>query len=155
MAIADPLLTGTELAAALRVTTGAVTTWKANGCPWQDKNGRPHYVLHKVVEWRLKEARASSAPLDKEAEQVRKLKAEADRVEIEVAQARGDVVPVAEFDRVIAVEHEYLRTALVKMPSTFADLVAERTGCPIGVAQAVLADVVDATLTSLQEGAPE
>lgn len=153
MAIADKLLTGTELATEMRVKTGTVSGWKADGCPWQEKGGRPMYVLHKVVDWRLAQARAATTPLDKEAEQVRKLKAEADRVEIEVAQARGELVPVAEFDRVVAVEHEYLRTALVKMPSTFADMVAERTGCPIGVAQSVLADVVDATLTSLQEGA--
>ena len=150
MAKVAETLTGAELASALGVQTGTVTMWKADGCPHRQQSGRAVYVLKQVVDWRIAQARAAAAPLDKEAEQVRKLKAEADRVEIDVAKARGELVPVTAFETAIAGEHERLRGALLKMPSQFAYIVAERTGCAMGVAQSILADIADETLAELQ-----
>ena len=107
-----------------------------------------------VYRWRLGQAEQTAIPLDKEAEQVRKLKAEADRVEIEVAKARGELVPVSEFEKAVAADHDEMRAALLSLPSRFARLVVDRTGCGMALAQTLLADIADGTLTELQAGGP-
>jgi phage terminase Nu1 subunit (DNA packaging protein) len=110
------------------------------------------YVPADVTNWRIERAERSQAPLDKDAEQVRKLKAEADRVELEVAKVRGELLPAAAFEQALAEEHDEIRAALVSLPSRFARLVVERTGCTMAVAQTLLADVADGTLAELQGG---
>jgi terminase small subunit / prophage DNA-packing protein len=150
MAKVSEILTAGELAEALKVTTAAVTKWKSEGCPCRIQSGRPVYVLADVVDWRLSRAKESARPLDKDEEQIRKLKAEADRVELEVAKVRGELVPVTEFERVLAEDHDETRAALTALPSKFARLVVDRTGCTMGVAQTLLADIADATLTEMQ-----
>lgn len=154
MATASPTLTTGEVAEIFGVTPGTVTNWKADGCPYRTRDGRPAYVLRQVIEWRVEQARLSSAPPDMKAEQLRKLKAEADRVELEVAEARGDLVPLADFDTALASEHEAMRAALTSLPSKFSRLVADRTGCTMALAQAVLSDVADRTMIELRDEMP-
>ena len=153
MALAAETYTAAELARTMGVTPATITNWKADGCPYRQMSGRPVYVLKDVIDWRLAQARAASAPLDKEAEQVRKLKAEADRVEIDVAKARAVLVPHTAMEEALAEEHDALRAALVSLPSRFARVVVDRTGCSMATAQTLLADIADATLTDLQGGA--
>jgi terminase small subunit / prophage DNA-packing protein len=145
-------LRGQALATLFGVARSTVTTWKSEGCPSQPdtKDGAPTYLPSEVVQWLTDRAKESAAPLDKDAEQVRKLKAEADRVELEVAKVRGELVPLSEFERVLAADHDETRAALTALPSKFARLVVDRTGCTMGVAQTLLADIADATLTEMQ-----
>jgi phage terminase Nu1 subunit (DNA packaging protein) len=146
-------VSATEMARLSGVTLSAVTNWKAEGCPHAvDSRGRVVYVPADVTNWRIERAERSQAPLDKDAEQVRKLKAEADRVELEVAKVRGELLPAAAFEQALAEEHDEVRAALVSLPSRFARLVVERTGCSMAVAQTLLADVADGTLAELQGG---
>lgn len=152
MADAPAPMSGSALAAWFGVSRQTVSDWKAAGCPFEPgKNGAPTYLPSKVWAWREAQRERETAPLDKDAEQVRKLKAEADRVEIEVAKLRGDLVPVADFEKAIADEHDEMRAAWVSLPSKAARLVSERTGCSMAIAQTLLADIADATLTELQE----
>lgn len=148
----DDGVSATELATMLGLSLQTVTDWKAEGMPHRMKSGRPAYVLREVVRWLREKERKNAAPMDKESEQLRKLRAEADLKEIEVAAARGDLIPAALFEKTVALEHERMRGALLKMPSTFAHLVADRTGCAMGAAQSLLADLADQTLTELQRG---
>jgi phage terminase Nu1 subunit (DNA packaging protein) len=147
-------LSGAQIAALFGVGRSTVTEWNGQGCPSQPnpKTGAPTYLPSDVYRWRLAQAESATTPqeLDKEAEQVRKLKAEADRVELEVAKVRGELLPAAAFEQALADEHDEVRAALVSLPSRFARLVVERTGCSMAVAQTLLADVADGTLTELQ-----
>jgi phage terminase Nu1 subunit (DNA packaging protein) len=153
MADAPAPLTGAALAAWFGVARQTVSDWKAAGCPFHPgKNGAPTYLPAEVWAWRESARERESAPLDKDAEQVRKLKAEADRVELEVAKVRGELLPAAAFEQALAEEHDEIRAALVSLPSRFARLVVERTGCTMAVAQTLLADVADGTLAELQGG---
>ena len=145
-------LSGAALSAAMGVARQTVSTWKSEGCPFtpDKRSGAPTYLVAEVVPWLIQRERESAAPLDKDAEQVRKLKAEADRVELEVAKVRGELVPITEFERVLAADHDETRAALTALPSKFARLVVDRTGCTMGVAQTLLADIADATLAEMQ-----
>ena len=149
---ADERLTGVDIAKLLHVTPAAVTQWKSWGCPYEEATSGPRYRLHKVIDWRLEQAKKSSAPMDKDAETLRKLTAEADLKEIEVAKARGVLVPMAAFDEAIAAEHDLTRAIILKTPSQFARVVVDRTGCTMAVAQTMLADIADAQLTELSQG---
>ncbi len=147
-------LSGAALATLLGVARNTVTDWKNAGCPHQPdpKTGAPTYLPSEVWTWRDRTREAATTPqeLDKEAEQVRKLKAEADRVELEVAKVRGELVPIAAFEQALADEHDEMRAAWVSLPSRYSRLVVERTGCTMAVAQTLLADIADGALTELQ-----
>ena len=156
MADAPAPLTGAALAAWFGVARQTVSDWKAAGCPFHPgKNGAPTYLPAEVWAWRESAREREAAPLDKDAEQVRKLKAEADRVELEVAKVRGELLPASAFEQALAEEHDEVRAALVSLPSRFARMVVERTGCSMAVAQTLLADVADGTLAELQGGDDE
>ena len=152
-------ISGTALAAVFGVARQTVSDWKNAGCPFEPdrRTGAPMYLPSEVWAWdRARQEKATTpVELDKEAEQVRKLKAEADRVELDVAKVRGTLLPADAFEKALADEHDELRAALVSLPSRFARLVVDRTGCTMAVAQTLLADVADGTLTELQGGDDE
>jgi phage terminase Nu1 subunit (DNA packaging protein) len=155
MADAPSPLTGAALAAWFGVARQTVSDWKAAGCPFHPgKNGAPTYLPAEVWAWRESARERESIPLDKDAEQVRKLKAEADRVELEVAKVRGELVPVAEFTKALASAQDDTRAAMTSLPSKHARLVVDRTGCTMGVAQTLLADIADSTLAEMQTDDP-
>jgi phage terminase Nu1 subunit (DNA packaging protein) len=83
-------------------------------------------------------------------ERLRKVRAEADRVELEVAQTRGELLPAALFEDAIGKEHDRTRAIVVSIPGKHARLIAEATGASIGTAQSALADLTDAILAELQ-----
>jgi terminase small subunit / prophage DNA-packing protein len=144
-----------EMARLSGVTLSAVTNWKAEGCPHAvDERGRVVYVPADVTNWRIERAGQSAAPLDKDAEQVRKLKAEADFKELEVAKVREELVPVTEFAKALALAQDDTRAAMTSLPSKHARLLVERTGCSMAVAQTVLAEIADATLAEMQTAEP-
>lgn len=150
--MATDRLSGQALATAMGVARQTISTWKADGCPFQPdrKSGAPTYMVAEVVPWLLQRERDSVAPADKEAEQARKLKAEADRVELEVAKLRDELLPVSAFESAIAAEHDEMRAAWMSLPSSFARLVVDRTGCTMAVAQSVLAEIADRRMAELQ-----
>jgi phage terminase Nu1 subunit (DNA packaging protein) len=149
-------ISGAQIAALFGVGRSTVTEWNGQGCPSQPnpKTGAPTYLPSEVYRWRLAQAESATTPqaLDKEAEQLRKLKEEADRVALENAQTRSQLVPVKTFEAVLAKECSRMRGALLKMPSMYADRVSEETGCDMATAQALLAYVADQTLTELANG---
>jgi phage terminase Nu1 subunit (DNA packaging protein) len=147
-------LSGAALAVLLGVARNTVTDWKNAGCPCQPdpKTGAPTYLPSEVWTWRDRTRENGPTPqkLNEEAERLRKVKEEADRVALENAVTRSELVPIAEFERVLAADHDETRAALTALPSKFARLVVDRTGCTMGVAQTLLADIADATLTEMQ-----
>lgn len=95
-----PLVGPAELSALLRISTRQITNWRHEGCPTRNVGGTAKFDVAEVVEWlREKERdtmRKETAP-DEAQERARKLRAEADLKELELAQARGEVVAVTEF----------------------------------------------------------
>lgn len=87
----------TELSRLLGFTREMVRQWTLKGCPRRDDGS---FVVAEVVAWlrqRERESAASETAPDEAQERARKLRAEADLKEIELAKARGDLVPVGEY----------------------------------------------------------
>lgn len=94
----------TEIAHLLGVTTRQVANYRAEGMPHRSRGGRLTYVPSECVRWRLErardEVRREVAP-DREVEQARKLRAEADLKELELKERRGALVSVEDFEEQI------------------------------------------------------
>jgi terminase small subunit / prophage DNA-packing protein len=115
---------------------------------------RGRYPLIGCVQWYIKywqdraEARASDT-LSFDAVRTRKVAAEAELAEIDLARARGIVVPAPQV--AAAAEEEVLRfrTAVQQMSSSEAPLVAQRLNCSHREASKVLREVADRVLSGL------
>ena len=87
----------TELSRLLGFTRENIRQWTLKGCPRRDDGS---FVVSEVVAWlrqREREAAAPDTAPDEAQERARKLRAEADLKEIELARARGDVVPIGDY----------------------------------------------------------
>lgn len=110
------LLTRAELAERFGKDERTITNWVQAGMPQRMKSGRPVYSWPECLEWREKQIREDARAIrhaandEERAKQLADAKlrtaiAEADQAEIDLAKARGEVVPVLfmrdEFSRVV------------------------------------------------------
>ncbi len=160
MADSQKRITGAALASLLGVARQTVTDWKHAGCPSQPdkRTGAPTYLPSEVWAWDTARKAKAAAPADMEkakAEQVlRKLTEEADRIALENAQTRGELLHVSVLEAKVATEHDRMRGTITKVPGSFARSLSERFGMPMADAQAWLHQLADEMLTDLQN-APE
>jgi phage terminase Nu1 subunit (DNA packaging protein) len=152
MPAAELTISEAELAKLLGVTRPAVTQWRQDGCPFRKQGGRYEYVVSEVVDWRLARAKQTQrdelAP-DEAREKARKARIDADLKEIELATARGEVVPIAEFRAELEGAYERVRAKLLALPGEHAQRWPE-----LGAREATrrLRDLVDAILQDLEDG---
>ena len=139
------------MARLLGVTRQAVQQWAKDGAPHTRDGHRLAFRLADVVNWRIDHAKAANPPRDFAEERLRKMKAEADRVEIEVAATRGQLIHQSVFEEYIGKEHDRTRAVVVSLLGNYARMIDEATGASIGTAQNALADLTNAILTELQE----
>lgn len=150
MPAAEQTVSELELARLLGVTRPAVTQWRQAGCPFRRARGRYEYVVSEVVDWRLARAREQqrdeTAPVEA-LERARKLRAEADRAEFELAKVRGEHTPTALYTEELGDAFERVRTKLLAVPGEHAVRFPE-----LGMREATrrLRAVVDQVLADLE-----
>lgn len=110
-----------ELAEVFGVSLNTVTSWIRAGCPYeqQGRQGKPwRFNTRDVSEWLRDQARADAtqgAPLDEEMLKLRKLAADAEQAEFDLAVARGKVAPIEEFERARALENATVRANVMNV----------------------------------------
>ena len=111
-----------ELADAMGVSAPTIDRWIREGCPIRvrPRKGIPaQFVLGEVVAWwgqRERENATGGATSDEAELKRRKLAAETGTSELEFAKAKGEVAPVAEFERATARMMATVRTNVMNVP---------------------------------------
>ena len=144
-------LTAAEVAREYGVSDQAVSAWKAAGAPF-GSDGRT--TLHELRRWELAatkaQAEAKTAPTSEDEARARKMAAEAEIKELELARLRGQLVTHADAAAGLAAQCAELRAAVVAMPGRYA---AECVGLDdVGAAMLVLRRVQHDLLTALAGG---
>jgi phage terminase Nu1 subunit (DNA packaging protein) len=128
------------LARELGVTQQQVSQWKAAGMPF----GRSGKIkMAAAVRWLREYERRARPTMSGGEAAMRRMIAEAELMELKLANARAEVVPAAE--ALAAAEDEATRVAgvLSQMPTEYAPLLASRLKCTLRQASAVLREVSD------------
>lgn len=111
-----------ELCSIMGVTPPTVDGWVRNGCPIKQKGSRgvaATFNTAEVMKWLRDKAReeASGTSLADESElKRRKLAAEAEKAELDLAKAKGDVAPIREFERATASLMAAIRANVMNVP---------------------------------------
>lgn len=125
------LLTRTELALAMEMHPGTLTKWERDGCPVAKRapRGRPSLFDRAAVEaWRdERDATLKASGLSLEAARARFAKAQAERVEMQNAVRRGELLELAEVVREGQDILLVVRARLLALPSSLAPELARET----------------------------
>lgn len=150
-------ITQSEAARRLGMTPQALGRWAGRpGAPVELVKGKPWCLWPDFPKWRDAEmaaqVRKESAPGDFEEARTRKMAAEAELAEMELAQARGDLVTVADATERTARILERVRARFVAFPGKLAPrLVGVDTAME---ARGVLEAAVGEVLSELAGGEP-
>lgn len=112
----------TEIATLFGVSFPTVDGWVRNGCPHTKPLGSRSVVFNTadVANWlreRAKEEATGNAPADEQQLKRRKMLAETEKAELELAKAKGEVAPVREFERATAGLMAVIRQNIMNVPS--------------------------------------
>ena len=117
-----PTVNRSELAVVFGVSVVTVDNWMKQGCPMVERGGtggRSHkFDTAAVFRWRNDLARESMNPDAQSAEELklRKLRAETELAELELAEAAGIVAPVVDFERALAKQNAVVRQNVMTVP---------------------------------------
>lgn len=150
------ILNRTQLAAHLGVAMPTLDDWVRRGCPVVSRGGRGkqwRFNTADVRHWREEFIRASAQDTrTASAEELRrrKLAAETEQAELDLARARADVAPIAQFERAIQKAFGEVRAGIRNvLPGRAARrLLGEMDETRI---KAVLVEEIDQQLTVLAE----
>ena len=112
-----------ELSQAMGVSLPTVDRWVRDGMPVKQRGskGTPwEFALADVVNWwgdRQRQAAAVDKPTNAEDAKLRKLVAEAELVELELAKAKGEIAPVRDFERAQARAMAVIRQNIMNVPA--------------------------------------
>lgn len=135
----------------LGISAQAVGMWaKRPGAPVVEVKGKPRLVWPDFPRWREKElerqAKTEAAPTTFDEAKTRKIAAEAELAELELAKERGSLIPIALHGERLAKILERVRARLVAIPGKVAPRL-------VGVASATEAQAMvnEAVAESLEE----
>lgn len=112
----------TELCAVMGVAPPTVDGWVRNGCPIKQKGARgvaATFNTADVMKWlqlRAREEASGETVADERELKRRKLSAETEKAELELAVAKGEVAPIRDFERAQAVAMTAIRTNMRNVP---------------------------------------
>lgn len=112
----------TEIGTLFGVSLPTVDGWVRNGCPFTKPLGSRSVIFNTadVANWlreRAKEEATGTAPADEQQLKRRKLLAETEKSELELAKAKGEVAPVREFERATAGLMAVIRQNILNVPA--------------------------------------
>lgn len=154
------LVTNAEAARRLGMTPVSIGQWAAKpGCPTHGAGAKRRLVWPDFPKWRdqelarqiRSEAKADSKPGDLEEAKARKMAAEAELAELELAKARGELIAVEDAVKEAEQVFERLRARLIAVPGKEAHRFVGLKRLPH--AMKGLRDVIDTALTELSRDA--
>lgn len=157
----DPnLVKQLELARILGVDERTIQRWHKDGLPRHGEGRGIRYPLTECIAWVRQRDREQveaqterGAPTDYDEAKARKMAAEAELAELELARARGTIVTVDDVERMLSAPLYRLRAKLLNLPSKWSpSLVGCRT---IAEAQTRLEAAVEEAMLSLSEEGEE
>lgn len=111
-----------DLAAHMGVSVVTIDTWRKDGMPVDVRGDRGvawQFDLAEVIKWRIDRAKdAANADTPDGLDEIEKRTAAAKmlKAELELAQARGDVAPIREFERAQAKAFAEVRANVMNVP---------------------------------------
>lgn len=136
-----------ELADLFGVTTRQIRNWEADGLPKSADGNQKLYPLRKVIAWHEERAVAQALAAVEvgafEAAKIRKLEAEAESKELDLAVRRGELVPLDEVEGVVRESLQAVDSVLRHSPSRFAPLLAKAANLSMKKARAILRDMIE------------
>lgn len=143
-------LTQKEMAEVLGLSTRQVANLEVLGMPTKSKAGKKLYPSTPGMRWYIHYKVQAAQPADFEEARARKMSAEAELAELDLAQKRGQLIPLEQHGQRLARILERVRARLVAIPGTVAPrLLSLETAVE---AQAVVAGAVAEALEELSRG---
>lgn len=121
-------LTRKQVAAELELTDQAISLLaKEDGCPREVENGKQVFRWPEFNRWywgrKLEEARAVAEPADYEKAKARREAALAQQEELKLAEMRGNLMTVEQYERVVQDAFQRVRSQLLTLPNKLAPAV--------------------------------
>ena len=132
MANKGQVVTRAGLADVFGVSLPTIDSWVRAGCTYIQRGGRGkewQFNTADVAQWLRDKARdegRGTAQASEEELKLRKLAAEAEKAELELAKAKGEVAPVREFERATAALMAVIRQNVMQVPGR---AVMQLIGC--------------------------
>lgn len=104
------------------ISLPTVDSWVRAGCPYLQKGGRGQewqFNTSQISKWlqeRAVDEATGDVPADIDQLKIRKAKAETELAELELAEKRGEVALIAEFERAQAMAFGAIRTNILNVP---------------------------------------
>lgn len=146
----EPVMGQAELATLFRVTTKTIQTWDRQGLRGARVGTEAKYNAAEAVAWALERAKGDDP---KERAQLRKLEAEARRVELEVRTAERALIPVTTHTSRLAEVLVRLRARLLAAPGAWAPRLVGLKTVPEALQRT--RDLVNELLEALNAAADE
>jgi phage terminase Nu1 subunit (DNA packaging protein) len=138
----------------LGVTTRQVHNLTEKGMPRRVENGRPKYPWPDALKWyiafKVSVEAAKANPVDFEAARARKMAADAELAEMEVARTRGEQVPIDAFRIALDEMSGHIRAQLLAASGRYSARLVGATTLP--AAQRALDAVMRDVLNELKVG---
>lgn len=142
-------LTASEAARRLGLTAQGLQGWlKKPGAPVRADGNKLLVQWPQFARWReqqmVESALTAAQPADFEEARARKVAAEAQLAELDLAVRRGDLVTLAEFEKTIAQAFDRVRSRMVALPGRLAPLVVGTETLPAAVSaiEPVIAEIL-------------
>lgn len=154
------LVSQRALADGFEVSARTVQQWDRDGlrdAARQQSSGREaSYDVFAAARWliereRARAVKATTADDELNAARLRKLEAEAESMELNLAEKRGEMVPLDEVEGLVRESLEAVDSVLRHSPSRFAPTLAKAAKVPIKSARAILRDVIESVRGAIRE----
>ncbi len=142
-------VTQQQLAEVFSVTTRTIQRWGPEGLDEARVPGEATYDLTRAVAWRLEAVQATT---DDEYRQARgkRMAADAELKEIELAKARGSLIAIEDVEVLLRGSLEKVNLALRAAPSRLANKLVEMTGRSRKECQKIISEIVEGARVDLR-----
>ena len=144
-----------DAAVAFGVTKRTLRNWELEGFPHRTDGTRKAYPLRECIEWRLarevESTKGDPTEAEMDAARLRKLEADAESKELDLAVKRGGLVPLDEVEVLLREALETIDSVLRHAPSRMAPKLAKAAKIPLKRARTIMEDVVEAVRASVRE----
>lgn len=139
-----------QLAELLGKTVATISNWTREGMPVAKRGTQGQQYLYETTDvfvWLQNRWQDTRPDSDLETERTRKVRVEADLAELELAKARGDLVPTAEVEKVWVDRVTRMKSKLRGVPTRSATQLVMMDSVP--QVEALLLDMIDEALNEL------